>query len=552
MSLAGETFGKYRLIGIISTGGMGELYLALQAGLEGFTRVVALKRMLPHLESSEDFVRMFLDEARLAARLDHQNIIRIYELGEFGGRYFTAMEYLPGEDLAKVLEAISEQKAEVPSDIAATLMQAAADGLHFAHELTDAEGTSLKLVHRDVSPQNIVVTYYGGVKVVDFGIAKAADNLSATRAGTFKGKLGYVSPEQLNDAGSIDRRSDIFCLGIIMWELLAGRRLFARKNEMDTIMAIREGKVPPLEEIRPDIDPMLPPIVMKALAQDPNERHQTAEQLRVDLESYLSSRPWRPTTRELADWLEKVFGSERALAKQAIARGTNLRSAISQVMKTLPPLRTRATVTLEKTGAPSSIADTWAAPVGKPQPSGWKRLVRSLPFWAALASVGAVVGVYVMWNSPEVEAAAVAGAEDETPVATATLKIDSEPPGASIFLHGEPTGRVTPASISGLTPGKPIDIRLEKSGYASVTDSVLFQPGETVERRPKLVASVGHVRLVGLPRDASLQIDGEPVPAKDSLDVPRGRHEFRILWGKGKVVVHTVEVRDGTVTLKVR
>ena len=212
-----ESFGNYRIIGPIARGGMAELSLAVQVGVQGFTRVVALKRVLPSNAASAPFVQMFLDEARLAARLDHPQIVRIYELGAHQNSYFMSMEYLPGEDLAWVGQLALTAGAPVDPDIAAYIVERAAEALHFAHELTDVDGRPLGLVHRDVTPSNIIVTYNGHVKVVDFGIAKAATNTFEPEVGMIKGKMGYLAPEQFTDGMTIERTCDVFGAGIVLW-----------------------------------------------------------------------------------------------------------------------------------------------------------------------------------------------------------------------------------------------------------------------------------------------------------------------------------------------
>ena len=264
-----EVFGNYRIIGALAKGGMAELSLAVQVGVEGFTRVVALKRVLPSNAASSPFVQMFLDEARLAARLDHPQIVRIYELGVEKGSYFMAMEYLPGEDLQHIGSLATASGMLIDPDVAAFIVQRAAEGLHFAHELTDPEGKPLQLVHRDVNPSNILVTYQGHVKVVDFGIAKAATNTFETEVGMIKGKMGYLAPEQFMDGMVIDRRCDVFGLGIVLWELLSGQTLFRRESSGATLMAVREGIVPSLRQLRPELDPQLEAIVVKGLPGQP-------------------------------------------------------------------------------------------------------------------------------------------------------------------------------------------------------------------------------------------------------------------------------------------
>ncbi len=331
-----ERFGAYRLVGPLAKGGMAELSLAVQTGLQGFSRVVALKRVLPNQAASPAFVDMFLDEARLAARLEHPNIVRIYELGQEQGRYFMAMEYLPGEDLLQVGNWAASARVDVECEVAATVVEKVAEALHFAHQLTDPNGRPLGLVHRDVTPSNVILTYNGHVKVVDFGIAKANSNTFETEAGMLKGKYGYLAPEQFEPGAALDRRVDIFGLGIVLWELLAGERLFQRETEAATLAAAHDAVVPPLHQVRPDVDEELELITLKALERDPAQRFQSAAELQEALEAYLRVKGTRPSERDLARWLEGLGGTRRAELKRSIAQGTNVMSNYAELRKLAP------------------------------------------------------------------------------------------------------------------------------------------------------------------------------------------------------------------------
>src|SRR5262245_33004676 len=248
-NIIGERFGKYLLVGDIAVGGMAEVFLAVHKGVEGFIKVVVIKRVLPQLTSNPDFVRMFVDEARLAARLEHPNIVRTYEFGEVNGHYFTAMEYLPGEDLFKALSNLSLSRQSMPLHIAVGITAQVCHGLHFAHQFTDTAGKPLNLVHRDINPANILITYGGEVKIIDFGVAKTEANLR-TISGTIKGKVAYMPPEQVLGR-EVDQRADIFSAGVVLWEVLTGRPLFLRNNEAATLYAIMNAPIHPPSKLRP-------------------------------------------------------------------------------------------------------------------------------------------------------------------------------------------------------------------------------------------------------------------------------------------------------------
>jgi serine/threonine protein kinase len=315
-------FGRYRLVGTMADGAMARLFLAVITGVDGFKRVVVLKEVLPHLSQAPEFTQMFLNEARLAARLDHPNIVRTFELGEIDGNYFISMEYLPGEDLTRILYRAHKEKHLIPVTVAATIAQNVADALQFAHDLQDDQGQSLGLVHRDVSLGNILVTYHGTTKLADFGIAKATAVASeiSTRVGVFKGKYAYAAPEQVLGK-EVDARTDIFSLGVVLWEMLAVRRLFKRANEAATIHAVQKAEVPPLSTIRSDVPAELEAIVMKALARKPKDRFQTPSEMSEALESILGRVSSKASSTLLKNWIVGLFGEDRAELKRAIAQG---------------------------------------------------------------------------------------------------------------------------------------------------------------------------------------------------------------------------------------
>src|SRR4051794_1445723 len=246
---------------------MAEIFLARVSGLPGFHKMVVIKRILPQLATKTDFVEMFLDEARIAATLQHPNVVQMYDVGVVDGNYFIAMEYLHGEDVRSLMKSLFRQEKKLPVEHALNIVIGVASGLHYAHEKVGFDGTRLEIVHRDVTPQNIIVTYDGAVKLLDFGIAKASNRFGETRFGTLKGKVPYMSPEQCRGE-PLDRRSDIFSLGIMLYELTLGRRLFKGKSDFELLKQIVEGTVPPPRELEPDYAPALEAIVMRALAKE--------------------------------------------------------------------------------------------------------------------------------------------------------------------------------------------------------------------------------------------------------------------------------------------
>ncbi|MBI3182519.1 MAG: serine/threonine protein kinase [Myxococcales bacterium] len=325
-----QRYGQYYLVRKLAEGGMAEIFLAKQVGAEGFERNVVVKRMLRHLSQVPDFVGMFLDEARLAARLAHQNIVQINDLGLVDGCYFLCMEYLPGEDFATILRLVGRRKERLPLNIALHIVTQAARGLHFAHEFVDEAGKPLNVVHRDVSPSNIFVTYEGQVKVLDFGIAKAETRITNTTAGVVKGKYLYMSPEQARSA-PVDRRADVFALGITLYEAITGVRPYARDNDLAILNAVLECEYEPVRKVRPDTPAEVEQIIHKAMAPRTAERYQTAAELAAELERYTLATTSASGGEQIAVYLRSLLGEQRLQSKTRIPSLPSLREAGSAV-----------------------------------------------------------------------------------------------------------------------------------------------------------------------------------------------------------------------------
>ncbi len=278
-------FGKYILLDRLNAGGMAEVFRAKVMGAEKFERLVAIKCMLPALLEDEQFISMFIDEAKLAAQLSHGNIVQIYELGRLKERLYIAMELIAGRDLRHIVRTARTDNINMGMGFAAYVISRAAMGLDYAHRKAGMDGQPLNLVHRDVSPQNILVSYDGEVKVVDFGIAKAEARATETQTGVLKGKFAYMAPEQVV-GGDIDRRADIFALGAVLYEIVTGDRLFAGENDLSVLEKVREARTPDLNNLPPECLP-LSTVLAKALQRDPNQRYSHASQMAEDLEELL-------------------------------------------------------------------------------------------------------------------------------------------------------------------------------------------------------------------------------------------------------------------------
>lgn len=312
-------FGKYTLIDRIAVGGMAEIFLARQAGIENFEKTIVIKRIRPHLSKQPNFVKMFLNEAKLAAQLNHPNIVQIYDLGKIGESYFIAMEYVFGRDMRRIIPKADSLGIPFPMVYALKIASSVCEGLYYAHQKTDTYGTALNIVHRDVTPENIFVSFDGTVKVLDFGIAKAANQIEQTRAGEIKGKLSYMSPEQCMGK-QLDNRSDLFSLGTVLYEWLTGFKLFTGDSEVAILKSITEGKIYAPSYFKADIPEAVEAILMKALEKDRERRYQTAWDMQYDLDQFLSQYEFTPSNIHLANFLKQLFDDELEEEKQRLTR----------------------------------------------------------------------------------------------------------------------------------------------------------------------------------------------------------------------------------------
>ncbi|WP_437503485.1 serine/threonine protein kinase [Sorangium sp. So ce1099] len=320
--------GRYRVVDEIGVGGMASVHLARMDGPGGFQKWVAIKRIHPHLVEDDQFVDMFLDEARIAAGINHANVAQVFDLGKDDNTYWIAMEYLHGEPLREVMRRAEERRLRISPELAARICSDAAEGLHAAHELRGKNGQLLGLVHRDVTPHNLFLTYDGYTKVVDFGIAKVADRLSSTRAGTLKGKLAYMSPEQVR-GNDVDRTTDVFALGVVLWELTTNQRLFRMDTDLDTLEKVQACVVPPPSTIVSDYPIELESVVMKALAKHRQDRFQTARELSRALQSFLMRSGVFVGSEEVAQFVQQVFADRIQKREAHLAWAAEVTSTIN-------------------------------------------------------------------------------------------------------------------------------------------------------------------------------------------------------------------------------
>lgn len=400
-------FGKYLLLDKIATGGMAELYRAKITGVQGFEKLIAIKKILPHLAHEEDLVECFIDEAKLAALLNHQNIVQIYDFGSLEGTYYIAMQYLFGKDLRRILSKAEKKGMALGLEYGLYIASRICSGLEYAHNLKDFQGKPLQLIHRDISPQNILITYEGDVKIVDFGIAKAAARSTLTQAGMIKGKVAYMSPEQAGGQ-AIDYRSDIFSAGILLYELTTGKRLFQGET-MEILSKVREARFDPPETVA-ELPERVCAVIHKSLAQDPDQRYQSSAEMMADLEACIHELSLWPTSSGLGRIMRALFEEEIAEEEKAIQRSTEVK---------VPPLQEEHPKTRK------------APPVARPEPESGRperpaqpRSERKQPLglWigaavAVLIVIGAVVALLPHKSDEPVEKARETLEESSPPAA---------------------------------------------------------------------------------------------------------------------------------------
>ncbi|WP_413586464.1 protein kinase domain-containing protein [Bdellovibrio sp. HCB274] len=309
MSQAVEQFGKYILLERVAAGGMAEVYLSKSTGAVGVNKFVAIKRILPQYSDHQEFIEMFKEEAKIAVNLNHGNVVSIYDFGVEKNQFFLVMEFVEGRNLRQILNELKKTTTSFTIEQIVYMMKEVAAGLDHAHRCIDGTtGKPLNIVHRDMSPQNIMVSFEGEVKIIDFGIAKAETQLEATKAGTLKGKYGYMSPEQA-DGQNIDPRTDIFSMGIVLWELLANDRLFTSNSEAAILRKIRECQIPSIRKINPSVPPELERIVNKSLAKDRSLRYQTAAAFHRDLNRFLNTQYPEFSPQDFSVFMKNAFSA---------------------------------------------------------------------------------------------------------------------------------------------------------------------------------------------------------------------------------------------------
>ena len=472
-SLAGlpRQLGKYTLVRKLATGGMAELFLAIQRSLGGFEKLIVIKRILPAMNQDSGFVDMLLHEARVAATLTHPNVVQVFDVGMADGAYFIAMEHVHGEDLRSIVRQMKRRNAtEFPMEHALSIVLGLCAGLSYAHEKRDLNGVPLDIVHRDISPQNVLVTFSGDVKIVDFGIAKSTGKVGEdTASGRLKGKVPYMSPEQARGE-TVDWRSDLFAAGVILFELTTGRRLFKAASEYETFKLICERELPLPSRVCPGYPPDLEAIVMRALARDRSERWQSAREMQAALEEYVRRDRLAASRTGLSQFLRSLFADKLARHHESLVEDKRLADRV-----TVDEARS---VTLDSTRLPS-FGPTAARTVtdARITSSHGTRTVVTVGTAGLLAAVALATGLFVS-RAPArrarpattSNAPAVGGA----PVVRdrGVIAIASSPPGAAIFVNGELSAQTTPVTFVHVALGTPYLISLVAENFDIASQSM--------------------------------------------------------------------------------
>jgi serine/threonine-protein kinase len=482
-------FGKYKPIAVLGRGGMATVYLAAATGPAGFTKLVVVKELKPELAEDPEFMAMFLDEARLAARLSHPNIVQTYEVSGDNDRHAIVMEYLDGQPLSRIRSKIADFGAHGEAVMLRIIADSLA-GLHHAHELHDFDGTPLSVVHRDISPHNVFITYDGQAKVVDFGIAKAADTVSQTRVGVIKGKLSYMSPEQAMSL-PVDRRADVFAAGVMIWEAVAGQRLWKGLEEVAVMHRLVTGEIPRLRDVKPDCSPLIDQICARALAVKASDRYSTAEELRQHLELYLAQSPVKTDSRQVGELTNKVFEDDRkkirsVIEEQLRAMRSPTPSPSQRDVSGLPQLGpTHAAQSASHASALSIVGPMMTPPAGANPTPTQKRT----SLWIGLAGVGVAIGALSVAGilvskrtgtpaappaTPPTATTIIATTASTSTAAAAPQKIRvtviAQPAKAKVSIDGHPID----GSLEVAADGSKHELKVEAPGYVAQTQTLTY------------------------------------------------------------------------------
>ena len=454
-------FGKYYLLELINVGGMAEVFKAKMFGVEGFEKIVAIKRILPEVAEDAEFIKMFVDEAKIAVKLQHPNVVQIFELGKIEDSYFIAMELINGKDLKTIRKRLKRVDLLMPVEQSAYIISQVCDGLDYAHRKTDEKMNPLNIVHRDISPQNMIVSYEGTVKLIDFGIAKAKSKSTKTQVGMLKGKFSYMSPEQVSGQ-PIDRRSDIFSLGVVFFEMLTGKRLFLGKNDVETLEKIRKAEVLPPSVFNSAVPPELDRIVLKALAKDREDRYQWASEFSEDLKKFSYSSGKSFSRQDMMNFMSEFFADELEEETAKLEEYHKIKKPVDMPLREATQTAVRRDA-LSREEEGSAIHTTGSSP---------KKLV--LVFAAVLIVLGFAIALLFVMGGSKKDAA--------------SLIVDSNEKKTIVVLDENTMYQKrceTPCIMEGLLAGQH-EIAFSKNGFVDVKESIFLSKGDKLEKFVKM------------------------------------------------------------------
>jgi eukaryotic-like serine/threonine-protein kinase len=464
--------GRYEVVGFLAAGGMAEVLLGRFLGPDGFERPIVLKRILPHLARENSFVQMFLDEARIIARIRHPNVVQVHELVREEGELFMVMEYLEGESASSLIRRLAAKGEQLDPVLAAHIIASACAGLHAAHQLKDEDGRPLGVVHRDVSPQNVFVSFDGLIKILDFGIAKSAHQVSRTETGQVKGKFGYMSPEQALAKG-LDLRSDVFALSVVLYELLTGRRLFQRATPLATLKAITTGPIVPPSRLNAACPVALERICLRGLHRRPEDRYETADVMRHDLLAAMRKIASDATPGDqLAALMERIF-VERKQEKEEMLRRVRAGSFVADLPAPEADASVDVPIADDGTGVQASI--TYDTPPRRGRRLGRTAGLVALLTIAAAVALGTRFGTRIASPAMPVASDPIAPSVPTTTTSsepmptTVRIQIETVPSGADVSIDGQPRG-ATPLELHLNREEEPHTIDVQKPGFSPLRD----------------------------------------------------------------------------------
>ncbi len=506
------TFGKYYLIDRIGTGGMAEVFRALPIRSPDnpptTDDLLVIKRILPHIAENEDFVDMFADEAKITAALRHPNVVRVFDFGRVHQDSYIAMEYVDGKDLRNVLRRLAHRERFLDLSLCAAIAHEVCRGLHYAHNLADSAGQPYDVVHRDVSPANVLLGYDGGVKLTDFGVAKASSNVNRTKSGIFKGKFDYMSPEQA-EGRDVDARADVFAAGIVLFEMVTCRRLFKADSEIATLQKIRDAKVPAMDQYRPGVAPELEAICRRALSRERDERYPSAEAMADALLEFVTPGTLESARERLAELLDNEFPEERTAEQQRLA------AALTQM-----PVAPRVEESAWDGGTPSTMSGRLV-----PEPTTLRSAMTGAAVMLVLLVVLGGIGFGVAWLRPggfTLDGPATDGLTAQPPRLPTGVELVLDPPGR-VEIDDVVRGEGRHVVVEGLPPGEH-RLRVVAEGYAPHEDKFVVTDGILTPRVIRLTRAHAAaplpadptapvVRFLSTPPGADIVIDGEVVGA---------------------------------------